>query len=41
MGLAACGELQREHTADRVNFIHCDVTNKDQLVRMFRPARVH
>ena len=32
LGLAACKQLQMEHTQDRVIFIRCDVTNKDQLV---------
>eukprot|EP00731_Ephydatia_muelleri_P021078 Em0013g805a len=31
LGLAACKQLQMEHTQDRVIFIRCDVTNKDQL----------
>lgn len=34
LGLAACKQLQMEHSQDRVMFIRCDVTNKDQLVRI-------
>eukprot|EP00731_Ephydatia_muelleri_P021069 Em0013g796a len=35
LGLAACKQLQMEHTQDRVIFIRCDVTNKDQLRSAF------
>ena len=33
-GKSACVELQKEYPGGKVKFITCDVTNKEQLVRL-------
>ena len=34
LGREACAELQSEYSKDSVMFIHCDVTNREQLVSL-------
>lgn len=41
LGKAACKELQKEHTADSMTFYHCDVTDKNQLVRKWTSQKIN